>query len=132
MKISFEKSARLQFHVGFILFYLALFSFWLSYRFPALLDMPCPIKTHLSIPCITCGSSRSIAALFNFDFISAFTANPLLVFILLILFMIIFSAVLQLIAGKRLTLMKTKAERHFLHISFLLLIAVNYIWLIYN
>lgn len=130
MRATFEKTARFRFHPGFILLYVALFSLWFAQRFPGLLLLPCPIKSAFSIPCIACGSGRSLSALLNLEFYNALIASPLFILILLISILIVLAALQQLIFGLRLSLKIPESTIRFGRYSFILALIANYFWLL--
>ncbi|KAA3619578.1 MAG: DUF2752 domain-containing protein [Calditrichaeota bacterium] len=130
LQIYHKKTARLEFHIGFILIYCAVFSYWIVHRFPAIFTLPCPIKATFSIPCPSCGSGRVITALLNFQLGDAFVANPLFFLILALSAIYCSGAVMQLTTGYRIMLIRTKNTSWFVSLFGIIAVLANYYYLL--
>ncbi|MDQ7054721.1 MAG: DUF2752 domain-containing protein [candidate division KSB1 bacterium] len=78
-----EKAPRFHFHAGWIFWGAVLLGWiWLQ-QFPQMLAFSCPWKQLLNIPCVTCGATRSVFALAQFNLIDAVYFNPLIAMIMI-------------------------------------------------
>jgi hypothetical protein len=91
---------------------------------------PCIFRLVTGIPCLTCGGTRCIVALSNFDIAASFHYNPLIMLTLigLILFSLIIFA--GIIFRRRLAITLSPLEKRGLRISAILLVAANWVYLI--
>ena len=129
--LALQRVPRFELHIGFILLYLAGILLTIGMKYP-LLQLPGPIKTTFGLPCLACGSSRCIAALLQFDLLSAFKYNPAILLIIFICILQVGLAVLQVTAGLRFNVqMPAIAIRNFKTVLLCLLFA-NYLYLLLN
>ena len=122
-----QKTERASFNPGWLLLAGFASGFLLIRRFPALLTMPCPLKTTLHIPCPACGTSRSITALGHFDIATAFWLNPLFFVVLIASLAIIANTFLQAITGYRVEIARVPSKSRF---AVMLLLILNQLYLL--
>ncbi|MEW5692504.1 MAG: DUF2752 domain-containing protein [Candidatus Hydrogenedentota bacterium] len=92
----------------------------------------CPFKTITSLPCPSCGMTRSFEQFINLNFISAFLYNPLFFFIyLFIVLFIVYSLIVLLFKLPRIRIVNITAQDSKIILSlFVVLIFAIWIYLI--
>lgn len=98
----FHRDARSAFHPGVALAVVLLSGLWLLQQAPGLLQMPCPSKWFLGLPCLGCGAARSVVALLQFDIATAIRFSPLLFAGAMLAVVVLLDWLLLLITGWRL------------------------------
>jgi hypothetical protein len=93
---------------------------------------PCIFRLVTGFPCLTCGGTHCIIALSNFDIGASFLYNPLIMLTLigLILFSLLIFA--GIIFQRRLAITLSCLEKRGLRISAILLVAANWVYLIFR
>lgn len=101
---------------------------WLRSGLPS---PPCALHALTGIPCPTCGTTRSVAALLQGKTHTAFLLNPLTTTLLIgIAIYVLYSAVAVAFRLPRLRWEPLSAsERRWIRIGVILLIASNWVWL---
>lgn len=92
--------------------------------------MLCPFKQITGYPCPTCGSTRLVMALFRGDLVSAFLSNPGLFVSGTILSLWFGYGIFSQLSGKRLSVKLSSAEVVGLKIVLVVLVLLNWIYLI--
>ncbi len=91
---------------------------------------PCVFHKVTGMPCLTCGATRSIVALSQFDFVSSFILNPLTPIFVIALAVFSSISLFGYIFKKSVVLEFSVAEKRVARIGIVALIAVNWIYLI--
>lgn len=100
---------------------------YLAKRIP---PIPCVFKTLTGYPCPTCGATRVVRSLFQFDIVAAFLWNPLL-FLAGIVFMIwVFYGFYMLFSGKKVQVILTEKEKRFLRWGIVIVFLLGWIYLV--
>lgn len=91
---------------------------------------PCIFRELTGFPCLTCGGTRSLAALGQFHVAASFMFNPLVLLVALVT--ITFSVMISLgfLLRKKLSLAFSDTEKGILRIVVLVLVALNWAFLI--
>ncbi len=131
IEVGWHKSPRFKYHPGFILLYLGGVSIWMAYKFSFLLHIPCPVKILLHLPCISCGSGRSIQALMQGQFTTAIKYNPLFTMTIFVGFILGFTAIFQILTRLRIRISLPNPLPHFYTQVAITLFLMNYIYLIW-
>jgi hypothetical protein len=90
----------------------------------------CVFKDITGIPCLTCGGTRSIAALSRFDFVGSFVFNPLAMVSALTAILFSLLILLGMIFKRAFNLSLTAAEARVLRYSAGATIVANWLYLI--
>lgn len=130
MKLQITPVQRTQFHIGFLLIFLICAGAVAVKLQPALLHLSCPTKQIFSIPCLTCGSSRAIAALLQFEIIQAIWFNPFVVIAITTSIVLSAVALFQFFFGRLISFQISEKERKMFWRSILVLVILNYIYLL--
>ena len=90
----------------------------------------CMFHKLTGIPCLTCGGTRSLVALSQFDFVSSFILNPLTP--IFVIALVVFSSIMLFgyIFKKSLVLKFSEGEKKLLRIGAIALIVFNWLFLI--
>ena len=102
---------------------------WLRLGFPTL---RCPFLAVTGYPCLTCGATRCAIAFLHGNFSRAWHWNPLaLVALCGVAVFDVYAAIVLITRGPRLRLVDwTRTEKNAVRITFVALIAVNWIYLL--
>ena len=92
--------------------------------------IPCVFKTLTGYPCPTCGATRVIRSLFQFDIVSAFLRNPLLFLAGVVFAAWVFYGFYMLFSGKKVQVVLTESEKRFLRWGIMILFFLNWIYLV--
>jgi hypothetical protein len=90
----------------------------------------CAFKSVTGIPCLTCGGTRSILALSQFDLVSAFLFNPLAVLIAIALILFSAAIALGIIFRKSVMIKLSRGDAKIARILIAAAIAINWAYLI--
>lgn len=128
--LTIKRVPRFDFHIGFILSYIFGFLLFLYTIYPGFLQLPCPIKSTLAIPCLTCGSSRCITSLLHADFLTAFASNPMVVVTTGLSTLLIGLSFLQIISHRRICIQFPRITDTQIKYGLFALIIINYFYLL--
>jgi hypothetical protein len=92
---------------------------------------PCVFKKVTGIPCLTCGATRSVVALSNFDIIKSFKFNPLMLLAVLVTLGFSFFVFLGWLSKRRVAVIMSSREKVILRYSIIILIISNWAYLIF-
>lgn len=91
--------------------------------------IPCVFKTLTGFPCPTCGATRVVRSLFQFDILSAFLWNPLLFLGGIVFVAWVFYGFYMLFSGKKVQVILTEKENRLLRWGVVALFFINWIYL---
>jgi hypothetical protein len=103
---------------------------YVLYLFDRLPHLPCVFKVITGYPCPTCGSTRIVSSLINFDILSAFGWNPLLFLGGVAFIAWGFYGFYMLFSGKKIQVIFSKKEILFLRLGLITLFILNWIYLV--
>jgi hypothetical protein len=104
-----------------------IYVFYLVRRIPRI---PCVFKTLSGYPCPTCGATRVVRSLFQFDIVSAFLWNPLLFLGGIVFVAWIVYGFYVLFSGKKVQAVLTENEKRFVRWGIMILFFLNWIYLV--
>ncbi|BBB32808.1 hypothetical protein TTHT_1291 [Thermotomaculum hydrothermale] len=118
--------------IYFIVFFTAAIGGYIFVKLGLMPPMQCQFKHFTGYPCPTCGTTRLVLSLYNFDLISAFKFNPFM-FISGVLFGLwSLTGFLPVFFKKKLSIDITKKEKKIILIIVFILFIANWIYLILN
>ncbi len=127
-----EKAPRFDFHAGWIFLGVALLGWiWLR-QFPHMLAIACPWKQLLNVPCVTCGATRSVLALAQFNLLDAVYFNPLIAMAMIAGIAAGLAALIQATTGYKIGLGFRPGTGARWNLLWLGLLAANELYLIFN
>jgi hypothetical protein len=91
---------------------------------------PCIFRTITGIPCLTCGGSHCIVALSQLNPLASFLYNPLIMLSLVAMMLFSLGHGFAFIFRRRLAFTISNGEKRTLRLAIILLIAVNWAYLI--
>lgn len=127
-----EKAPRFDFHAGWIFWGAALLGWMWLQQFPQLLTISCPWKRLLNFPCVTCGATRSMLALAQFNLIDAVYFNPLIAMAIIAGIATGLTALIQATSGYKIGLGFRPGSGARWTLLWLGLLAANELYLIFN
>jgi hypothetical protein len=132
MRLFLKKRAADQIEFGIIYGAIALVVLGVGRLQPFLsLSPDCAFKGMTGIPCLTCGSTRSVARLSHGEFLSAFVMNPLmtlcLISAILYFFYSLVSAAFKL---PRISILLTDTEKRAIQAGVVVLLLAQWVYLI--
>lgn len=131
LKIIYRKKGELNLPLVYLLVAGAGVLFvYVLYLFDRLPHLPCVFKVITGYPCPTCGSTRIVSSLINFDILSAFGWNPLLFLGGVAFIAWGFYGFYMFFSGRKIQAIFTKKESLFLRLGLLTLFILNWIYLV--
>lgn len=103
------------------------YAFYLVKKIPRI---PCVFKTITGYPCPTCGATRVLTCLFQFDIVSAFLWNPLLFIAGIIFTAWVFYGFYMFISRKKMQVILTESEKRMMRWGIVVLIFLDWIYLV--
>ncbi|HLP59499.1 MAG TPA: DUF2752 domain-containing protein [Candidatus Deferrimicrobium sp.] len=91
--------------------------------------IPCVFKTITGLPCPTCGATRVLKCLFQFDIVSAFLWNPMLFLAGIAFIAWVVYGFYMSFSGKKAKIILTGKEKRFLRWGVVILILIDWIYL---
>lgn len=104
---------------------------WIVKRYFIFLIPPCGLHKLTGIPCPTCGFTRMVFALLEFDFKEALAVQPFMFLALMFFIIWIIAGMIALVFGKFLYIEIPKFWKRNLWIPILAFFLLNWIYLIY-
>ena len=133
MKVKFEDYKRGDLNIPLIYFLVlgssAIMGF-VAYKFGLLPMLPCHFKEITGHPCPTCGTTRLVLSIFNFDFKAAFFYNPFVFVSGILLGLWTLTGFIPVFFKKKLVISFSALEKKVLIFLFLILFLLNwaYLW----
>lgn len=106
---------------------LLVYVLYLAKRIP---HIPCVFKTLTGYPCPTCGATRVVKSLFQFDIVSAFLWNPLLFLAGIVFIAWVLYGFYMLFSGKKVQVILTEREKRLLRWGAVILFFLGWIYLV--
>ncbi len=132
MRLFLKKRAADQIEFGLVYGGIALVLLGVA-RMPPILSLApgCAFKGLTGIPCLTCGSTRSVAHLSHGEFLAAFVMNPLMTLCLISAVLCFFySLVSAAFALPRISIILNDNERNVIRAGVIVLLLVQWVYLI--
>lgn len=103
--------------------------FYVLYLVKQIPRIPCVFKTITGLPCPTCGATRALKSLFQFDIVSAFLWNPMLFLAGIAFIAWVVYGFYMSFSGKKAKIILTGKEKRFLRWGVVILILFDWIYL---
>ncbi len=133
MKLKLEKFKKGELNIPLIYFLIFSFLFTAGYIFVKMGYLPpyeCQFKKFTGYPCPTCGSTRLVLSIYNFDIASAFKYNPFIFLSGIILALWSLTGFLPIFFKKKIVIELNNKEKKILIILIGILFTLNWIYLI--
>ncbi len=127
-----EPAPRFEFHAGWIFLGAALTGWLLLKTWPQVVFISCPWKQGLGYPCPTCGTTRSVLSLMQFQLLDAFRYNPLITGMILVGVGTGIAALYQAVTGQRWVLSRRPGKGVRWALLWAIIIVANEAYLILN
>jgi hypothetical protein len=134
MRLFFKKRTKGQIEFGIIYGGIALFALCTAHFFPVLTFLPSCVFSNLTgLPCPTCGSTRSIVHLAHGDIAASIAMNPLIALCFMAAALYFFySLVTLLFDTPRMNMKVTDKEGNRVRTGVVLLVLVNWLYLVFH
>ncbi len=133
MVFKFEKYNKGEINIPLIYFLVLAFSALTGFiivKFGLMPHMKCQFKEFTGYPCPTCGTTRLVLSLYNFDLLSAFKYNPFMFVFGVFLGLWSLSGFLPILVQKKLVILITKREKKLILILIIVFFFLNWLYLI--